>query len=323
MNAYPALWKANKKYSWMKLRNGSLKDYVPDHYELGYPLVNYGYEKYGPEFWSKVTQDASRFKGLFYPFQHAVKTRAGVSYKTFRQQAFDHFKKQNAERQVATITKSPGDNTGITNLFPVKKSYVTNRVFAYQTNDNALVYLKTSYRKRPAFYIKDEKGERRLRARDISMEDQFSYRNGKIVYASYQNDPRWRWRDYSVINILDVATKKQHTITSRSKYFSPDISESGNKVAAVQVSPDGKSELHILDANSGEVQHKISSNEINLYTDPKFINEDSVVTPVRLKDGKMTLAVIDLKGGNTLRLTPPSFNVIGYPAVSGRSIYFT
>ncbi|HKO81887.1 MAG TPA: hypothetical protein VJU78_15885, partial [Chitinophagaceae bacterium] len=55
MNAYPALWQAGKKYSWMKLRNGSLKDYVPDHYNLGYPLVNYGYEKYGLDFWSKVT----------------------------------------------------------------------------------------------------------------------------------------------------------------------------------------------------------------------------------------------------------------------------
>ena len=30
MNAYPSIWQAGKKYSWMKLRNGSLKDYVPN-----------------------------------------------------------------------------------------------------------------------------------------------------------------------------------------------------------------------------------------------------------------------------------------------------
>ena len=40
LNAYPSLWQARKKYSWMKLRNGSLKDYVPNHYYLGYLLVN-------------------------------------------------------------------------------------------------------------------------------------------------------------------------------------------------------------------------------------------------------------------------------------------
>src|SRR5688572_13292590 len=29
-NAFPALWQEGKDYSWMKLRNGSLKDYVPN-----------------------------------------------------------------------------------------------------------------------------------------------------------------------------------------------------------------------------------------------------------------------------------------------------
>ncbi len=50
---------------------------------------------------------------------------------------------------------------------------------------------------------------------------------------------------------------------------------------------------------AGNVENKISSNEVNLYTDPKFINEDSLVTPVRLKDGRMTLLLVDLKAGNT------------------------
>jgi hypothetical protein len=93
LEAYPSLWQAGKNYSWMKLRNGSMKDYVPNHYHLGYLLVNYGREKYGADFWTKVTKDASAFKGLFYPFQAAIKNYAGIDYKTFRQQAFDSYKK--------------------------------------------------------------------------------------------------------------------------------------------------------------------------------------------------------------------------------------
>jgi hypothetical protein len=54
-NGYKALWREGKDYSWLKLRNGSLKDYVPNHYQLGYLLVNYGYLKYGEDFWAKVT----------------------------------------------------------------------------------------------------------------------------------------------------------------------------------------------------------------------------------------------------------------------------
>ncbi|HTQ28286.1 MAG TPA: hypothetical protein VMI35_09165, partial [Puia sp.] len=35
-NGYRSLWAGKKNYSWMKLRNGSLRDYVPNHYPLGY-----------------------------------------------------------------------------------------------------------------------------------------------------------------------------------------------------------------------------------------------------------------------------------------------
>jgi len=53
----------------MKLRNGSYKDFVSNHYEPGILLVAYGREKYGDTFGKNVTQDAASFKGLFYPFQ--------------------------------------------------------------------------------------------------------------------------------------------------------------------------------------------------------------------------------------------------------------
>jgi hypothetical protein len=92
LNQYKSLWHYNKNYSWMKLRNNSMKDYVPDHYPLGYLMVNYGREKYGLDFWTRVTHDASAFKGLFYPFQKAIKKYSGVSYKTFRKDAFEYYK---------------------------------------------------------------------------------------------------------------------------------------------------------------------------------------------------------------------------------------
>ncbi|HKO79297.1 MAG TPA: hypothetical protein VJU78_02840, partial [Chitinophagaceae bacterium] len=50
--------------------------------------------------------------------------------------------------------------------------------------------------------------------------------------------------------------------------------------------------------------------------------EDSLVTAVRLKDGRMVLVLIDLKAGNTIRLTPPSFNIIGFPSVNNNIVYF-
>lgn len=318
LNAYPSLWKANKKYSWMKLRNGSFKDYVPDHYNLGYLLVNYGYEKYGLDFWSKVTRDASAFNGLFYPFQKAIRKYSKVDYKTFRNEAFDYYKDLTQTISKGEGSKEPAAKT----IFPVNKHFVNNYLYAYSVSPDSLLYLKTTYRHRPSFFIKDATGEHRLRVKDIALDDQYSYRNGKIVYAAYENDPRWRWREYSVLKVLDIQTGHQKKLTRRSKYFSPDISGSGNKVAAIEMNENGKSELHILNANSGEVINRIDAGGVNTFTDPKFIGEDSVVTAVRLYDGRMALAITELKTGSTTRLTPPSFNVVGNPSVTNNIVYF-
>ncbi len=325
LNAFPSLWQAGpvtesggqasapKKYSWMKLRNGSFKDYVPDHYSLGYLLVNYGREKYGADFWTKVTKDASAYKGLFYPFQAAIKRHAGIDYKTFRKQAFGSYR-ENTVR--VSVTRDEY-------VFPVKTNYVTSYYFPYIAGDDSLIYLKTSARHRPAFYLKNATGEHKIKTKDISIDEQFSYRNGKIVYAAYETDPRWGWRDYSVLKLLDVRTGRQRKLTTKTKYFTPDISADGLKVAAVQVDVNGKSALHIIDANNGQLLKAIQSSEISLFTDPKFIDESSLVTAVRLNDGKMALASAEIETGNTMRLTPLSFNVVGYPCVNNGVIYFT
>lgn len=316
LNAWPSLWQAGKNYSWMKVRNGSLKDYVPNHYYLGYLLVNYGREKYGLDFWSKVTQDAAAFKGLFYPFQKAIKRHAGVDYKQFREDAFNWYKQVDS-------SAIAGEALEGTAVFPLNKNVVTNYLFPYGTEDSSLIYLKTAYNKRPAFYIKNHFGERRLRTRDISVDEQFSYRNGKIVYAAYETDPRWSWRDYSVIKLLDVHTKKQQTIGHRTKYFTPDISPSGDKIAAVEVALNGKSEIHILDIATGKVTAALRSADINLFTDPKFIDDHSLVCVARLQNGKSALAIADVTTGAIERLTLPSFNTVGYPNVSEGFVYFT
>lgn len=316
LNAFPSLWKEGKNYSWMKLRNGSLKDYVPGHYHLGYLLVNFGYSRFGDDFWKKVTTDAAAYKGLVYPFQQAIERHAGMKYKEFCRAAFEHYKSQLAERK-------PGMNTDGQAVVPVNRKVVTNYLFPYSIAADSLLYLKTSYDKRPAFYIKDAMGEKLLRVRDVSVEDQFSYRNGKIVYAAYESAPRWGWRDYSVIRVLDVRTNRQHTLRERTRYFTPDISPSGTKVVAVQVALNGKSELHLLETATGNGIVAFRSADILLFTDPKFIDEQSVVTVVRLKDGKTALAIASVETGTIERVTNPSFSVSGFPNVVDGRIYFT
>ena len=221
-NGYRALWAAGKDYSWMKLRNGSYRDFTPDWYPTGYMLVSYGREKYGDLFWKKVTQDAAAYKGGFYPFERAIKKYSGEDFKQFRDDALDHFKKLFADDKISDAR------------FEIPKHFVADREYPAYVNDSTLIYMKSTYDHIPVFVVKTGNKEKDISVRSISLDNYFAYHDGKIVYAAYRPDLRWTYRDYSELKILDVTTGEEHRITKGSKYFSPDFSSDGKTIVAVQ-----------------------------------------------------------------------------------------
>lgn len=304
-NGYKSLWREARNYSWMKLRNGSLKDYVPNHYELGYLLVNYGYLKYGNDFWQKVTSDAAAFKGLFYPFQHALKKYAGVDFKTFRTQSLQYYSHEVSRKRTDIA----------------RRTTVTDHFFPQFINSDSLLYVKSSYKKLPAFYIQDKNGEHKLRLKNISTEDWFSYRNGTIAYTAYETDPRWSLRDYSTIYLYDISSGKQKKITGKSKYFTPDISPSGDRLVAVSVDESTKTTLQLLD-RSGTVVQTIQHSGLSNFVHPRFIDENTVVVTERLMNSLMQMSRIDLSTGRKDVLIPPTGALIGYPYPYRGFVYF-
>ena len=313
-NGFESLYRQGKKYSYMKLRNGSLRNYVPGHYELGYLLTAYGREKYGADFWGKVSHDAAAFKPLFYPWQGAVKKYAGVSYQQFAADAFAFYngKWQQAKGQpVEYIT-------------PAQKNYVTNYKYPYIDSDGSIIVLKTSYRRIPAFYkISKDGKEKKIAVRDIANDDYYSYNNGKIVYSSYKADTRWGYREYSDIKMTDATTGKTKKITNKERYFSPDISHDGKKIITVEMRTNQMSNL-IAVSPEGETLFRSKAERGIVYTYPKFSANDSFVySPARNKDGKMSLLKIALATGKQTQLFPFSNRIIGFPTVQGDTIFFT
>lgn len=315
-NEFRSLWLSNKNYSWMKLRSGSYKDLIPDHYALGYLLTAYGYEKFGDNFWNKVTNDAVRFRGVFYAFNRAIERHSGISYSQFREDALQYFKLRSLPVQTAAATS-------FTYLTKEEKNNVVDYQFPNYISDDSILVTKRSYKEVNAFYILSKGKETRLRVRDVVIDDYYGYNNGRIVYAAYESDARWTNRDYSVIKLLDIYTGKQKKITDRSKYFSPDINADGSEILAVQVNPVGTNNLVRIDVRSGKLIRQIANPANYFFTQTKYINSNTAVSAVRNPAGKMRLLKVDLSTGVTDNLTPASFNVIGYPFVKGDTVYFT
>jgi hypothetical protein len=310
LSGYNSLWLAGKDYSWMKLRNGSFKDYVPNHYQLGYLLVNYGYLKYGPSFWQKVTHDATSFKGLLYPFQRAVKTHSGVDFKTFRQQALDYYRRQLG----ATGKELPDEGRTPDNYF-----------FPQYIGSDSLLYLRSAYDRIAAFYIRTASGEHRIAQKSIGSEEWFSYRNGTIAYTAYKTDARWALVDYSDIVLLDINTRREKRITQKQRYFTPDLSPSGNRIVAIHTSDSLLSELRILDRDGQVLQRMAPPEPDAVYFNPRFVDESRIITAVRTGEAQMSWMLFDLNAtnGKPGTVSPSTYSTVGLPQAEGDTVYFT
>src|SRR5579859_7536239 len=260
-DSYRSLWAADKRYSWMKLRNGSLRDYVPDHYPLGYMLIAFGRERYGDDFWRQVGHDAAAFHGLFYPLQGAVRRYAGIPYRQFRSDALDFFR-----RQAISDTVSEAEQRAAR-----AHHFIANQEFPQFIGRDSLLYMRSTYKQIPAFVLRNTANgtDAVIRTRAISLDNYFSFAGRHVVYAAYETDPRWGWRDYSVIRLFDPHTGKDHRLTSRSRYFSPDLSPDGRQIVTVQEAADGSCSLFLLNAANGNVIKQFPNPDKLFYTYPK------------------------------------------------------
>lgn len=313
-DGFRALTLDDKHYSFMKMRNGSYVDYTPDHYRLGYLMSIYGREHYGRTFWKDVTTDAVRYRGLFYPFSQSLRRRTGDNVVAFYHDMLKEYQ---------PIWKSYESRPG-QQLLPTPET-VTDYKYIYPAGPGQWIVYRDSYKYIPGFYLLDSSGKQSLITRPgISFDDYFSYRNGRLVWTEARFDPRWSWKDFSVVKLYDRATGKTHTVTHGSRYFSPDITADGKKIIVAVSLSSQQFGLQLLDASTGGVLNNLPNPHNWYYTYPRFTaDEQAVISAVRNGAGQMALVRQSLATGEVTVLTPFTYKVIGIPNVAHDTIYYT
>jgi hypothetical protein len=74
-----------------------------------------------------------------------------------------------------------------------------------------------------------------------------------------------------------------------------------------------ESESYWMQKRAGNKSYSFSRDKF--ITDPKFIDDNSLLTAVQLR-WKDSISEAEISTGNTMRLTTPSYNVIVYPCVN-------
>lgn len=319
-NGYKSLTAAGKSYDFMQLRNTSYKNYIPDHYQLGYLLLLYGMEKYGETFWTPVAKEAASLRGL-YPLQKALKKTKNIDYNSFVEEALQHYQK------IWTTEIQQQDTTGdqwIKTPVAETNNLIIDYRFPYPVQADTFVSFKTTQQDIPVFVLNNLDGyEKKIAVKDIAADEYYSYNNRRIVYAAWQPDIRWGNREFTFIKTLHIDTKEEKKIVSKTKFFSPDIAHHSNRIVAVDMEQLNQASLVLLD-DQGSIEKRFQGENDVIYSHPKFASDDaSIFVMARNASGAMALQQIDLITGSTKDLVPYANRIIGFPVVQGDTITYS
>lgn len=309
-------------YGYEKAAAGSLKDFVPNWYSLGYYMVGYGRTEFGRELWSGVLSDAVRYKGLFFPFSKSLKKRTGMGtrelYQAMRQDLSTKWKQESAG------ARAMADNQVVNNGLKKTVIHYTNPRWI---NDEDLVVEKRGYDRLPMYYrLRSDGQEEKLTHTGVLLnapESTLSEGNGRLVWAEYGFDLRRANQTYSVIRTYDLSTGIKRQLSSQSKYFSPAITAQGDRIAVVEVTPNGTCHVVLIDPADGSVLQQVPNPEEYFLQFPRWTPDGSAIILIGQKKEKQALYRLDPASGILEAITPPTAYHLSHPEVSGDRVFFS
>lgn len=315
---YRSILLHGRKYSYMKARNGSYRDMVPNAYELGYLLCSYGREKYGNDLWLKVMRRNSWLKGIIYPFSDAVMVYTGMSTRKFYKTALSEYK-ENWTEEI-----SLADTTPRTRVSASSKTVTEYRFPVYQPNGDLLVY-KESYKEAGAIYRVNPNGQEfKVCAIGISLDPYFTTSGNRITWSEVTWDERFSSQNYSDVVVYQTDLRKKIYLTRKQRYFSPAISPDGTRIVVAEVDSASHCRLKILDSRTGAAVSILPNQEDYFYTYPKWeADGNSIISSVRTTAGRMLIIQQHLSNGIITKLSGEYNQVFGEVFVSPETILFT
>lgn len=309
------LLEKGERYSFSKASLGSYKEYVPNHYQLGYLMVRYGRRTFGDSFWTDLEDYTAKKPYLIVPSWFSMKKYGINSKSQFYHSALDlystHWDKSLQNRLVQSGKEwSP------------RGQHYTSYNFPQWINDSMIIAYKTGIDQIPEFVIIDADGsEQRVFRPGFLNSGRFSYRNNFIVWDEWIPDIRWSNRNFSVLKLFNLETGKPVQLGSGTRYYSPAISKSGKYIAAIEQRTDHSFFVVVLDLN-GDVIHSLRSPENYHIQHPGWMEGDSAIVVTLTDLNGEHLFACNPESGEWERLFSSGFYDISFPTVSGANIYF-
>lgn len=308
-----AIEKGNYKYD--KAYNSSFKDFVPDHYKLGYYLVGATREKYGAELWNSVLDRVGNKPFSINPFNRALKAKTGFNKVELYNMVFDSLQK------VWIAEDETYQGTKIKIISPQSEIY-TNYTYNHWVSNSEIISYKTALNKIPSFVKINQNGDEKIIHQPGTIfNESVNYRGEWIVWSEKIPNPRWQHSGSSHILLLNTATNQKLRIKPEFTAFAPAISPDKKKVAVVESDFSDHYYLSVYQVENGELLSRFQTENNNYFFSPDWLNSKELVAVVLFSEGKR-LVKIDPESGKMEILIEKDLGEIKSLKTFNNSLYF-
>ncbi len=276
-------------YSYDKAMLGSFKDYIPNHYELGYQLVAMARRNYGAGIWDKVVDNVARRPHTIFPFSLGLKKYAGVRVDEHYRQTFQKLD------SAWTLQKGQYDYTPNRTVNSDQTIYTNYRPMAF-LDEATLLVLKTGMGDIPRLVALSFDGQEEvLFTPGFYNSSLFSKAGNLVAWSEIRPDPRWEYRSWSEIHTYDLNTEKTRRLTRQTRFFSPAVSPDATKIAVAEVTARNDYALVVIDAHTGEEFYRMALPGNAFLMDPHWHPDGQRVVAIAQDESGKRILDIDLQ----------------------------
>ncbi|MDP4222936.1 MAG: hypothetical protein Q8868_06445 [Bacteroidota bacterium] len=305
-------------YKYDKMLNGSFRNFVPDHYHLGYEIMAFSYLNYGRDLWKRALNFTANEPFTINPVNLSLRKSESLTKKRLFKTAFDTlgilWKKddQNSDYETFKVLNPPRHRDFVNYYSPVS------------AGKDSIIAVRTSLSDPPCFVLirPSKKAEKKIYTPGYSYPWFLSYAKGKLVWVETHSDPRWANRTWAVIKLKDLHQNITRQVSMRTRYMSASISPDGKSIAATENTVQNQNNLVILDAATGLVSGSRPSPGNAFLQKPQWSPDGKEITVISLTENGEGISSLNVGSGTWRELIKSGSNDLQSSFLRNDSLFF-
>ncbi len=297
-------------YSYDKAVLGSYRTFTPDAYGLGYFLVGQARKDYGPDVWNRPIDWSAKFPFMVVPFSSGIKKNTGLSKTKLYKQSL---------ARLGSQWKAQMDSTVHTKLRYITKPNPKNfTVYNHPLfiNDSTILADRSSMDDVDRFVLINRKTgkEKILLSPGNHIGGSTSVGGNWLVWSEQEPDLRWQNRSFAEIKIYDFSKTRIRTLLRKTRYFSPVLSPDGRYIAAVNISPENRCSINIIEVPSGKLLREYPLKNYDQAITPNWSPDEKKIIFTLQNEQGQTIAILDLATGKVNHKLPFVYHEFNGPS---------